>query len=394
MVRNAGSSRHRAVALSVEFHWRARVQRLCLRRLLHWISRSSKIAVTGHCREYVVRVWLNTFPRVGETASVAREAEQAGFFGVLLTDSQCLFPDAFIELSVVAGATEQLHIGTCASNVVTRHQTVVASQAATLQSESCGRMHLGLARGDSSVTKIGLRPLTPTEFGQALTNVRDLTAGRPVESAGTPAAVEWLDPQAEPVPVLGVASGPRSIRAAALHADGLILQLGSDPEAVRTWIAKVRELQPDPNFRIASYAIVGLAEQSDESSSIRGVTPLLARMAGEGLSAVGSEQAHLATAAAETYSLSSHGLTEAAPSSNRPSDSYAISGSTAQCRDQLMAIAGLGCDELVVILGSIDTPMPQLIRDIRLFGSEILPEINKVQPRNAARGESATGPSL
>lgn len=170
-----------------------------------------------------MKVWLNTFPRIGETAIVAREAEDVGFFGLLLTDSQCLFPETFVELCMVAQVTEQLHIGTCASNVVTRHTSVLASQATGLHVESGGRILLGVARGDSAVTKIGLTPLSPTEFGDALTSLRNLVAGRPAENGGAVSTLEWLSPQMLPLPVFGVASGPRTIEAVTQNADGIIL---------------------------------------------------------------------------------------------------------------------------------------------------------------------------
>lgn len=144
---------------------------------------------------------------------------------------------------------------------------------------------------------------------------------------------------------------------------------------MRTWITKIRELQPSPDFKIISYVIVGITDNTGETSNISGVTPLLARMAKESLTEIGSKQARAATDAAETYSLSSHGISGNTANSQTSSASYAVSGMIKQCREQLLKIAEQGCDELVVILGSVDTPTSQLVRDIRLFGSEILPEL-------------------
>ena len=45
---------------------------------------------------------------------------------------------------------------------------------------------------------------------------------------GVEAALTWLDADLPPTPVLGVASGPRTIAAATDHADGLVLQVALD----------------------------------------------------------------------------------------------------------------------------------------------------------------------
>ena len=325
-----------------------------------------------------MRVWLNTFPRIAETATIAREAEQAGLFGVLLTDSQCLAPDTFVELGYIARATTQLHFGVCATNVVTRHPTVVANLAATLQAESGGRMHLGIARGDSAVLKVGLEPLNTAQFGQALADVRRLLAGEPAEIAGTTSTLQWRDPDQVTTPVLAVASGPRMIREAAHNADGLILQVGSDPEAIRQYIAQIREVAPEPTFRVASYVIVGLPDGQGTTGSIRGVTPLLARMATESLQAVHSKLADATQAATKGYSLATHGLSKAIGADQTDDLGYAVTGTVEECRDRLIEIAQTGCDELVIIVGSLDTPTPELLTFIKTFGDEIAPHLREL----------------
>jgi 5,10-methylenetetrahydromethanopterin reductase len=321
-----------------------------------------------------VRVWLNTFPRIGETADIARVAEDAGFFGVLLTDSQCLAPDPFVELGAVARVTDRLHLGTCTTNVLTRHVSVVANLAATLQAESSGRMHLGVARGDSAVRKVGLDPATPEQFGQALSDLRGLLAGATPSVSATDSSLQWLDPSTSATPVLGVASGPRSIAAVARHADGLILQVGTDPEVIRHFVELIRTTTPRPDFRILLYVIVGLSDDRGPDSTVLGVTPLLARMAAEPLRDLGAQQAPVAEAAAQSYSLATHGLSAAQGAVDGALE-YAITGTVDECADQLVALSGTGCDELVVILGSMDTPTSRLLDLIRTVGTSIGPRL-------------------
>ncbi len=322
-----------------------------------------------------MRVWLSTFPRAGQTEQVARVAEAAGFFGLLLTDSQCLLGDPFVELGAAADATSTLHLGTCATNVVTRHPTVLAALAATLQQRSGGRMHLGVGRGDSAVTKVGLHPLSVAAYGEALTSVRQLLRGAPTGIDGVEVALTWLDPDVPPTPVLGVASGPRTMAAAAGHADGLVVQVGSDAAAVTRCVERVRSAGPGDAFTIAAYVVVGL-EAGDDAPPIDGVTPLLARMATATLADDGTPQATAAAAAGRDYTVARHGLP--ATSDADVIADYALRGDAEHCADQLRKVAASGCDELVVILGSMTTPTADLVDLVKAFGNTVLPALDAV----------------
>lgn len=319
-----------------------------------------------------MRLWLSTFARAGTTPLVAQQSEAAGFDGILLTDSQCLVADPFVELAAIADATEGLLIGTCATNMVVRHPTVLAASAMTLQERSGGRMLLGVGRGDSAVTKVGLDPITPEDFGAGLARLRDLVSGGDADFAGRRASLAWLNDAVPPVPVFGVASGPHAIEAAAHNADGLILQVGSDPDAVRRCVALARAAQRSDDFIVAVYVIVGLQEDGLAETPIDGVTPLLARMAAHTLSENSSPQAAAAAEAARTYRLETHGLAAAGEGHPQIED-YAVTGTAQECRARLLELAATGCDDLVIILGSAATPTSELVRLIEDFGARVLP---------------------
>jgi len=321
-----------------------------------------------------MRVWLSTFPQAGATQELGRVAEAAGFHGLMLTDSQTLAPDPFVELASVADVTTTLHLGTCASNVVSRHPTVVAALASTLQAHSGGRMSLGVARGDSALTKVGLHPLGTEAFGASLADVRRLVRGDSVDMDGESVSLAWVDPDAPP-PIIGVASGPHAIAEVARNADGLILQVGSDPVVVRQCIEHARAEQVQGNFTIAVYLIVGL-ERDGSAPPIAGVTPLLARMATATLGEDDSPQAIASAEAARTYSLATHGLASAEEGHPEIED-YAITGSARHCADALRVIAETGCDELVVILGSMATSREELRELIATFGRDVIPALTE-----------------
>ena len=82
------------------------------------------------------QVWMHGFPVPGRTAHLARQAEDLGFDGLLLADSQNLVGDPFVELGVAAGATSRIGLGTGIVNLVTRHPAVVAAAITSVQVES------------------------------------------------------------------------------------------------------------------------------------------------------------------------------------------------------------------------------------------------------------------
>src|SRR5919201_4935545 len=100
-----------------------------------------------------MEVWLHAFANAGRVAPRARQAEAWGYTGLLVADSQCLNADVWVELALAAGATRRLRVGPGVTNPATRHVTVTASAAATLQAESGGRAVVGLGRGESAGTK-------------------------------------------------------------------------------------------------------------------------------------------------------------------------------------------------------------------------------------------------
>ena len=169
--------------------------------------------------------WLHGFAVPGRVAELARSAERWGFDGLLLADSQCLTADIWIELCIAAAATSRLRIGPGVTNPLTRHLAVTASAAATLQRESGGRVSLGIGQGDSALTQIGLRALRVGEFEQALKTLQAFLRGEEVALPGAAASrLRWVNTAAATkVPVHVAATGPRTIAAAARHADGVDL---------------------------------------------------------------------------------------------------------------------------------------------------------------------------
>jgi alkanesulfonate monooxygenase SsuD/methylene tetrahydromethanopterin reductase-like flavin-dependent oxidoreductase (luciferase family) len=88
--------------------------------------------------------------RGSDLAAVCSEAEQLGADALWACDhvfwhGPCL--ECMVALTVAAGATERSAVGTCVMQLPLRRATVVAKQAATLQTISGGRLVLGVGVG-------------------------------------------------------------------------------------------------------------------------------------------------------------------------------------------------------------------------------------------------------
>jgi probable F420-dependent oxidoreductase len=156
----------------------------------------------------------------------------------------------FRDLGAVAGAigqaTTTVRIGSAVTPFQTRHPAVLASLASTLQSLTRGRFLLGLGRGGSWLTGLGVVPTAPTEMVIDMASVlRRLWAGQTVTYHGPaghyPAMRLQALPQVVPPPLLMAALGPRSLRLAGQHFDGVILPAFLTPHAVEQMTGTVRD---------------------------------------------------------------------------------------------------------------------------------------------------------
>ncbi len=56
-------------------------------------------------------IYLHGFPIPGRTVELAMQAEQWGFDGLLLADSENLVGDPYVELTLASRVTERLQLG-------------------------------------------------------------------------------------------------------------------------------------------------------------------------------------------------------------------------------------------------------------------------------------------
>ncbi|MFQ5850021.1 MAG: LLM class flavin-dependent oxidoreductase [Candidatus Binatia bacterium] len=155
----------------------------------------------------------------------AQRAEELGYEGIFLADSQMGCLDPFQVLAMFAGKTKRIRLGTAVTNMVYRDPTVLASSFATLNEISSGRAILGMGTGDGPVYSLGRKATPIARFEEGIKAIRDLLQGRPI---AFPTGKVALRIGKLPVPIYVSVEGPRGLRVAGRAADGVILGNGFD----------------------------------------------------------------------------------------------------------------------------------------------------------------------
>lgn len=169
---------------------------------------------------------------------LAQQAEAGGFRYVWSFDSHVLWQSVFPRFALWANGTKKVRIGTLVTNPVVRDVTVAASDFATLQKISAGRMDMGIGRGDSSRRRLGKGPTTMANLEEFVEQFRKLTAGEHIDYEGADVQLTWADAGVPPVWVAGY--GPIALRSAGRIADGIVLQF-ADPHLIKWCLQFVKE---------------------------------------------------------------------------------------------------------------------------------------------------------
>ncbi|HSI97893.1 MAG TPA: LLM class flavin-dependent oxidoreductase, partial [Gaiellaceae bacterium] len=171
-----------------------------------------------------------------EVADLVALAEDLGFEGAWIADSQSIFRDAYISLALAAERTSRIALATGVTNPVTRHAAVIASAIATVNELSQGRAILGIGVGESAVHTLGLPPARLDRLAEVTAALRALLAGEETELDGRRIRLAW---SVRPIPIWFASSSPRSLRLAGRVADGVLFQVGAVRELVRYALAEI-----------------------------------------------------------------------------------------------------------------------------------------------------------
>lgn len=210
------------------------------------------------------------FVEARAAADLAREAEEAGWDGVFVADTVWGI-DPWVSLAAAAMTTERIRLGTMLTPVSRRRPWKLASETATLDNLSGGRLILavGLGAPDTGFAEFGEETDRRTRaelLDEGLDVLMGLWSGQPFGYGGkhyTLAPTQFLPPPPPlqrpriPVWVVGAWYRGRSVRRA-LRYDGLLPNVLDDagnmssltPEKVREMRAHANEQKPGEPFDI------------------------------------------------------------------------------------------------------------------------------------------------
>ena len=167
---------------------------------------------------------------------LCREAEGAGFEWLGVADSQSVFHEMYVALTLAALNTSRVRVGPLVTNPLTRHLVVTASAMASIDELSKGRAVLGIGSGDSAIYTLGAPPATLAGLEESIDTLGRLTGGEAVKRE----ARTWqVHRTSRRVPIYLAAEGPRTLELAGRVADGVIVGLGLTTEVIGLSLAAI-----------------------------------------------------------------------------------------------------------------------------------------------------------
>ncbi len=170
-----------------------------------------------------------TVPEVSECWQVA---DRCGVDVIAVADSPALLRELWVTTTMCTSDTDSALIMTGVTNPVTRDPTVTASALYALHEMAPNRIALGISTGDSAAWGVGLAPASVNKLRSYILAVRGLLAGEEVEYDGRRLRAHWKGHETVSIPIYVACSGPKALRMAAQHADGLILSFGFSPDVM------------------------------------------------------------------------------------------------------------------------------------------------------------------
>lgn len=290
----------------------------------------------------MTRLLLNAaWPHAAGPAAdqVAADVAAAGGDGVGLPDSPRLFADPFLATERLLAGTDLALAGPCVVALGLRHPATVASALRTLAERHGPRLVAVLARGESAVRNENL----PVPSLRAYLSTLD-------------AVVAGLGAERNGMTLLGSASGPRTLAATAARLDGVVIDVGVDPEVVAMAIARVREANPAARawLFVRALAAADPAEQDAAVASLLGSCAARLAVAPDWHQVPDRLRAAVADLAA-AHDYARHGTASATAEASRPTaaaafvtDRFFVVGNDSAVRARIAALATIGIEGIVI----------------------------------------------
>ena len=166
----------------------------------------------------------------------ARKAEALGLGKVWLSERFDV-KDAGVICAAALTATEHIKVATAGTNLHTRHPHTLATMCSSLHYISGGRFELGLARGVAIRNQLmGLEAVSNAQLVDGLDILRTLWRGGKIMGYDGPMGTlpylssgDWLDAE---IPIHFIGFGPKSLRFAGQHFDGVHLHTFITPAGI------------------------------------------------------------------------------------------------------------------------------------------------------------------
>ncbi|HEX6210703.1 MAG TPA: LLM class flavin-dependent oxidoreductase [Methylomirabilota bacterium] len=208
---------------------------------------------------------------LGGFGELCREAEATGFDWLGVADSQSVFHELYVALTLAALNTSRLRLGPLVTNPQTRHLVVTASAMASVDELSGGRAVLGLGSGDSAIYTLGAPPATVAGLQDAIETLGRLTGGEAV----TRETRTWqVHRTSRRVPIYLAAEGPRTLELAGRVADGVIVGLGLTPAVIALSLAAIERGARAAGRRLADLDVWWFAKTNVADTRAAAVAPI------------------------------------------------------------------------------------------------------------------------
>jgi F420-dependent hydroxymycolic acid dehydrogenase len=224
------------------------------------------------------------FP-VPELIRLGASAERAGFD--ILATSDHFQPwqanerhagEAWVTLGALGQQARRAWMGPTVTCPTLRYNPAVVAQAfATLSQLYPGRIFLGLGSGEAlnEQAATGQWPAWRERWDrliEAVTIIRELWTGNPLQHKGTHYTVNGrlYDAPAKPIPLLLAANGPKAMKLAGRHGDGLITDPQTWKEHKSEWESGARGAGKNPSdipVLVEIFVVVG--EQGDAQTAAK-----------------------------------------------------------------------------------------------------------------------------
>lgn len=307
-------------------------------------------------------------------SELATLADNKGFEAMWFIDFQLGMKDVYAAMNMAALASENLHVGSAVTNLVTRHPTVTANATVALDELTDGKAMLGLGAGWSAVYGAGGQPSKLPQLSEGIDQFRELFTGEERELFGT--SVQLASAQRQ-IPIYLAVSQPGMLRLSGQKCDGAILMGAADPEFCNWQLQYVYEgLEKSGRDRseLTIDLLVTMSVDDDEETALSDVRAWATSQAATfdvwKRMPPAWERFRDEFAAANTgYHLVDH-LSRHAGHKKVVSDEFvksvAIAGTQAQCIAQLQELAKLDIDRITFALlsGGRQRRLTQLADDI------------------------------